>query len=205
METNSAFNFAMPTFNLAIEVPAVVDVVHLGLLGLCLVFLLILLFGRTTKINASQSQAIDQKASAEPVDSAAATVSTLKDIDGEGALQLLALFQSEARLVDFIREDMAAYSDADIGAAARVVHKGLRQVFDEHFDVDAIVADEEGETITVPEGFKPYEIQLLGQVTGKGPFKGVLIHQGWRISEVRLPQVVQGRDSKVLAPAQVEL
>src|SRR5436190_15346400 len=37
------------------------------------------------------------------------------------------LFQSEARFVDFVQEDVAGYADAEIGAAARVVHEGDRK------------------------------------------------------------------------------
>ncbi|MEN9437490.1 MAG: hypothetical protein RIR09_2145, partial [Pseudomonadota bacterium] len=44
----------------------------------------------------------------------------------DAALQLLGLLQREARLIDFTQEDIRAYSDADIGAAARVVHAGCR-------------------------------------------------------------------------------
>ena len=196
--------------NLALEVPKVIDVAHLGLAALSLLFLIIMLF-RGSSNNQSQ-QALDEQidesteASSMQIKSAAASpVSTLREIDGDGAMQLLALFQSEGRLVDFIREARAQHSDEDIGAAARVVHKGLRQAFDEHFDVAAIVSEEEGDAITVAEGFKPSEIQLLGQVTGQGPFKGTLVHQGWRVSDIRLPKVVEGRDSRILAPAQVKL
>ena len=40
------------------------------------------------------------------------------------ALQLLGLLQREARFVDFVQEDIQGYGDAEIGAAARVVHQG---------------------------------------------------------------------------------
>src|SRR5207302_2940697 len=39
------------------------------------------------------------------------------------ALTLLAVLQREARFVDFIKEPIAAYTDAQIGAAVRSVHK----------------------------------------------------------------------------------
>ncbi len=53
------------------------------------------------------------------------------------ALQLLGLLQREARFVDFIQEDVAPYTDAEIGAAARVVHEGCRKVLREHFAIHA--------------------------------------------------------------------
>ena len=46
------------------------------------------------------------------------------DDAADRAIQLLALLQREGRLVDFLREDLGSYSDAQIGAAARDVHAG---------------------------------------------------------------------------------
>ena len=60
---------------------------------------------------------------------------TPKEADTTAALQLLSLLQREARLVDFVQEDIAAYSDAEIGAAARVVHEGCRKVLRAHFTI----------------------------------------------------------------------
>src|SRR6185369_15628181 len=40
------------------------------------------------------------------------------------ALQLLALFQREGRLIDFLMQDIAPYSDNDVGVVARTVHEG---------------------------------------------------------------------------------
>src|SRR5262249_27976756 len=46
---------------------------------------------------------------------------------GDRAVQLLALLQRDGRLVDFLREDVGAYSDAQIGAAVREVHANCRR------------------------------------------------------------------------------
>ena len=43
-------------------------------------------------------------------------------------LMLLSALQREGRFVDFIRQDVAGFSDEDIGAAARVVHGGCRKI-----------------------------------------------------------------------------
>src|SRR5450830_760273 len=57
----------------------------------------------------------------------------LKEASPDAALQLLGILQRDARLIDFAQEDLSAYADADIGAAARVVHEGCRKVLREHF------------------------------------------------------------------------
>ena len=123
----------------------------------------------------------------------------------EAALQLLTLLQREARLIDFAHENLAAYADADIGAAARVVHEGCARVLKEHFTIQPVRSEAEGARLTLEEGFDAASVRLTGNVVGKAPFKGTLSHRGWRATEVRLPQLAKEHDATVLAPAEVEL
>jgi predicted enzyme related to lactoylglutathione lyase len=123
----------------------------------------------------------------------------------EAALQLLGLLQREARFVDFVQEDVAAYSDADIGAAARVVHEGCRKVLREHFSIEPVSSDSEGSRITLHEGFNAAAIRLTGNVVGQPPFTGSLGHRGWRVTDSRLPKLAEGHDATILAQAEVEL
>jgi hypothetical protein len=122
----------------------------------------------------------------------------------DAALQLLSLFQREGRFVDFLEEDVASFSDADIGAAARVVHQGCRKALREHFTLVPVRTEEEGVKVTLPEA-NPNEVKLTGNVAGKGPHTGTLRHRGWRASEVRLPQAVGDHDPRVIAQAEVEM
>jgi hypothetical protein len=62
----------------------------------------------------------------------------LREATPDAALQLLTLLQREARLIDFAHENLAAYADADIGAAARVVHEGCARVLREHFTIEPV-------------------------------------------------------------------
>jgi len=123
----------------------------------------------------------------------------------DSALQLLSLFQREARLIDFTQEDLSAYSDADIGAAARVVHEGCARVLREHFTIEPVRVEAEGSRVTLPEGFDAASVRLTGNVVGKAPFSGTLSHRGWRAAKVTLPQLAESHDARVLAPAEVEL
>ena len=123
----------------------------------------------------------------------------------DGALQLLALFQREGRLVDFLEQDVASFSDADVGAAARVVHEGCRKALRAHAKIAPIRAEEEGARVTLAAGFAPAEVKLSGNVAGSGPYTGVLRHRGWRANDLTLPTPVAGHDAHVLAPAEVEL
>ncbi len=121
------------------------------------------------------------------------------------ALQLLGLLQREARFVDFIQEDVAPYTDAEIGAAARVVHEGCRKVLREHFALAPVRAEAEGSRITLQAGFDAAAVRLTGNVVGQAPFTGTLGHRGWQVTEVKLPQLTDTTAAKVLAQAEVEL
>lgn len=129
----------------------------------------------------------------------------LKEATPDAALQLLGLLQRDARLVDFAEENLEAFSDADIGAAARVVHAGCRKVLREHFSIVPVVQDPEGSRITLNEGFDAAAIRLTGNVVGTAPFNGSLSHRGWRVAETRLPKLAEQHDAAIVAQAEVEL
>ena len=121
------------------------------------------------------------------------------------ALQLLGLLQREARFVDFIQEDVAPYSDAEIGAAARVVHGGCRKLLAEHFTLAPVRAEAEGSRVTLAAGFDAAAVRLTGNVVGQAPFTGTLGHRGWRVDDVRLPQLTDHKAAAIVAQAEVEL
>jgi hypothetical protein len=121
------------------------------------------------------------------------------------ALQLLSLFQREGRLVDFLEQDIASFSDADVGAAARVVHEGCRKTLRAHAKVAPVRSEDEGARVTIAAGFAPAEVKLSGNVQGAAPYTGVLRHRGWKATSLTLPTPVHGYDPAILAPAEVEL
>lgn len=123
----------------------------------------------------------------------------------DGALALLALLQREGRLVDFLRESLDGHSDADIGAAARDVHRGCKKVLDQHLAFEPVMPGEEESKVAVPKGFDPAEIRLIGEAKGEPPYKGTLRHHGWRVTDTKLPTLADGIDRTVIAPAEVEL
>ena len=136
---------------------------------------------------------------------APAAPAPLRQASPDAALQLLALLQREARLIDFTQENLSSYSDAEIGGAARLVHEGCAKVLREHFTLAPVRPEAEGSRITLNEGFDARAIRLTGNVVGQAPFQGVLSHRGWRAGEVRLPKLAESHDSAVLAQAEVEL
>lgn len=120
-----------------------------------------------------------------------------------GALQLLALLQREGRFVDFVQQDVAGFSDADIGAAARVVHEGCRRAMRTHARVVSVRSESEGSSVVL-EHASP-DVKLVGNVAGTAPFRGVLRHRGWRVEDLTLPTLLGAHDPKVVAAAELEL
>lgn len=129
----------------------------------------------------------------------------LQETAPDAALQVLALLQREGRFVDFLEENVTAYSDAEVGGAARAVHAGCRKVIHDYFTLEPVRTEAEGARLTLPVGFDPAEVRVTGNVAGQPPFTGILRHQGWRVSRVGLPKIAAGHDPRVLVPAEVEL
>jgi hypothetical protein len=122
------------------------------------------------------------------------------------AITFLATLQREARFIDFVQEQLADYTDAQIAAAARDVHRDCRATIDRLFGIGPLVTEAEGATIDVPAGFDAARYRLTGKVAGQPPYRGSLQHHGWVATRCELPAWTGGRDAAlVVAPAEVEL
>jgi hypothetical protein len=122
------------------------------------------------------------------------------------AVTLLAALQREARFVDFVQEPLDEYSDEQVGAAARDVHRQCRAVIERMFGLRPVLSDAEGAAIDVPEGFDAGRYRLTGKVAGQAPFRGQLAHHGWEAARCEVPTWSGGKDSAlVVAPAEVEV
>ena len=120
-------------------------------------------------------------------------------------LRMLALLQAEARLVDFLLEDISGAADAQIGQAVREIHKKAQAALKQHLDIEPVLAGNEGDNTTVAKGFDPSTIRVVGNVTGEPPFTGQINHPGWRVKELKLAAPPEGADEFVLQPAEVQI
>lgn len=122
-------------------------------------------------------------------------------------LSFLAILQARGRLVDFLMDDINAHDDAQVGAAARVVHAGCKAVLQEHFRICPVREESEGSTVQVAAGYAADEYRLLGRISGPAPFSGVLVHHGWKTNAVNLPRILRNSTDRLpaIAPAEVEL
>jgi hypothetical protein len=121
------------------------------------------------------------------------------------AIQMLALLQRDARLIDFLTEDVAPYPDAQLGAAVRSVHESCRQVLERYVKLEPVIASDEDQPVTLQAGFDPASIKVIGNATGKPPLRGLLRHRGWRATQVNLPPLPEGSGRSIVAPAEVEI
>jgi Domain of unknown function (DUF2760) len=122
-------------------------------------------------------------------------------------VSFLAMLQEKGRLVDFLMDDINPYNDAQVGAAARVVHAGCKRVLQEHFNIHPLRTEDEGSTVQVPVGYAADEYRLIGKIAGQAPFSGVLVHRGWKTDMVKLPQLLPSAPGQLpaIASAEVEL
>ena len=118
---------------------------------------------------------------------------------------LLAMFQKEGRLLDFLSEKLDDYEDAQIGAAVRSIHENCKKVTGKYLSLQPVLNQEEGESITLQTGFDTMSVKLVGNVTGNPPFTGVIRHRGWKAEKLEIPIFSAGQDALLIAPAEVEI
>jgi Domain of unknown function (DUF2760) len=139
-----------------------------------------------------------------PAPIAPAAVETKGSAEAE-VIAFLALLQKKGRLIDFLMEDISKHDDASVGAVARVVYQGCRDVLNQHLKVVPLAGVPEGSSLTVPAGYRAVDYELSGKLGGSAPFTGTLEHQGWKVESIKLPRIVETGDGALppLAPAQV--
>jgi hypothetical protein len=144
------------------------------------------------------------KPQAEPAMAASPAPAAARDPE---IVSFLAMLQEQGRLVDFLMDNINPYNDAQVGAAARVVHTGCKRVLQEHFSIRPLRTEDEGSTVQVPAGYAVDEYRLVGKVAGHAPFSGVLVHRGWKTDMVKLPQLLPSPAGRLpaIAPVEVEL
>lgn len=128
-----------------------------------------------------------------------------EEIADPSHLRLLALLQQSGRLIDFLKEDISSFSDAQVGAAVRKIHQDCSHSLEDLVTIRPVVDEVEGASITVPAGYDASLIKIVGKVNCEPPFKGVIVHRGWKAHKRSLPKKVGTQANEVLCPAEVEV
>jgi Domain of unknown function (DUF2760) len=127
------------------------------------------------------------------------------DKQDQGHLRLLAIFQQSGRLIDFFKEDITNFSDAQVGAAVRKIHQDCNKVLEDAVTVRPIMEENEGDKVTILPGYDPAAIKVVGNIKGEPPFTGILTHKGWKAHKRSLPKKIGEQHSEVLCPAEIEV
>ena len=120
------------------------------------------------------------------------------------AISLLATLQREGRLIDFLREPIDSYSDAQIGAAVRDIHRDCGAVLERQFAIRPILEQPEGSQVSLAKSAGG-RIRVTGRGAESSPASGTLVHPGWQATRCDLPVWTGDSESAlVLSPAEVE-
>ncbi len=128
--------------------------------------------------------------------------------DEQAVVQFVRNLQSRGRLLDFLMTDIHTFSDTQVGAAARVVHQGLRSLLNDYFTIAPIAAANEGSMIPVPAESLGQSYKLLQSRGDAVPAEGRLLHRGWQAETLRLPRsqkTESAEERRILAPAEIDV
>lgn len=120
-------------------------------------------------------------------------------------LHLFSVLQREGRLMDFFAENLEDYDDDQIGAAVRDIHANCKKTIIKYIKPKAVISEEEGNTIEIPQSFDPASIKLTGNVVGDPPFTGIVRHRGWQAKKFELPVLSESQNPLIIAPAEIEI
>ncbi len=120
-------------------------------------------------------------------------------------LHLMSALQRKGRLLDFFSEDLTLYDDGQIGAAVRNVHENCNLVINQYISPKPMLKAPEGDDITIDETFDENAINLVGNVTGNPPFKGIVRHKGWIADKVTLPELSDTSSPGIISQAEIEI
>ncbi len=120
----------------------------------------------------------------------------------DGAVQILGILQRDSRLVDFLMEDITAYTDDQVGAAIRDVQVQAKKALERYLKLQPVI-DAVEETSVKTAGLDSAAYKLIGKVPPNGKAaSGILRHRGWKASAVDLPAA---KPSTILVPAELEV
>lgn len=127
-----------------------------------------------------------------------------------GAVQILRLLQEQSGLVDFLTEDLSAYSDMQVAQGVRGMQPSAREVLMRTIRLTPVVDKPEGETHDLPR--HPLQCLTNGSLLLEGrpqDFEtihgGLLRHRGWRAAEVNLLTPPPSLDPTIIHPAVYEV
>ncbi|WP_141732999.1 DUF2760 domain-containing protein [Oligoflexus tunisiensis] len=155
------------------------------------------------RLNASKHQVQSLQARLQQLEAE----SKAADNEDAAVLMFLRVLQEKSRLLDFALTDIARLPDPQVGAAARVVHQGLRGVLQDSFEIKPIAEANEGQNLQLPDDFDSSRYRILQQSAAEQKPQGVVLHRGWEVKKMNLPRTLRRPGDplpSVLAPVEIE-
>ncbi len=122
------------------------------------------------------------------------------------AVTLLAGLQREGRLIDFLKEPIEAYSDAQVGAAVRDIHRDCGGMLERQFAIRPVLDQAEGSNVTIGASAQHGRIKLTGKVGDTAQCSGTLVHHGWLVTKSDVPVWTGDAEAaSIVTPAEVEV
>ncbi len=122
------------------------------------------------------------------------------------AVTLLAALQREGRLIDFLKEPIETYSDAQVGAAVRDIHRDCRGMLERQFALRPVLDQAEGSNVTIGANAKNGRIKLTGKISDNPQSSGTLVHHGWLVTKSEVPIWTGDPEAAtIVTPAEVEV
>ena len=105
-----------------------------------------------------------------------------------------------------MNESLDQYSDAQVGSAARDVLRDSGKVIERMFGLQPLTEVADGSPLETPATFDPAEFRLTGNVSGEAPFRGTVVHHGWKATRCEVPKWT-GKEaaSQIVAPVELEI
>ncbi len=120
-------------------------------------------------------------------------------------LRLLAILQNSSRLIDFLKEDIAGFADAQVGAAIRQIHQECAKSLEDLVTIRPVLEENEGAAFVVTAGYDPLAIKVIGNVKGAPPYTGEVVHKGWKAHKKSLPKQLGDKTTEIICPAEIEI
>jgi hypothetical protein len=146
----------------------------------------------------------------EPVSTATVPAAVAQDTSTSlsAVIQFVSLLQERGRLLDFAMDDIAPYSDEQVGRVARVVHQGIQGVLKETLEIEPLHQGAEGDTLLVEKDFNALGCRLVGNLSKQPPLSGRVLHRGWRAKRVALPFSITSeavKNQNIVQPIELEV
>lgn len=103
-------------------------------------------------------------------------------------------------------EPIDDYSDAQVGAAVRDIHRDCSGMLERQFAIRPVLDQAENSVVTIGANAKNGRIKLTGKVSDGTQASGTLVHHGWHVTKTDVPLWTGDTEAaSIIVAAEVEV